>query len=57
MTSGTSNLLADVGGTSSSDVFAVGNYGTIVHYNGSAWSGMSSGNQSRNVRIWWPRTA
>jgi len=32
-----------VWGTSSSDVFAVGRQGTIIHYNGKAWSTMTSG--------------
>jgi len=35
--------LTGVGGTSSSDVFAVGN-GLIFHYDGSSWSDMSPGN-------------
>ncbi len=43
MNSGTSNYLAGVWGSSSSDVFAVGGFGTILHYDGSTWSSMSSG--------------
>jgi hypothetical protein len=36
------NTLDGVWGSSSSDVFAVGYSGTILHYNGSAWSTMTS---------------
>ena len=42
MASGTSNHLWAVWGTSSSNVFAVGANGTILRYNGSAWSSMDS---------------
>ena len=35
--------LDGVWGSSATDVFAVGDSGTILHYNGSAWSAMSSG--------------
>jgi hypothetical protein len=38
MSSGTSNTLYDVWGSSSSDVYAVGDSGTMLHYDGSAWS-------------------
>jgi hypothetical protein len=38
MTSGTTNHLWNVWGSSATDVFAVGIYGTILHYNGSAGS-------------------
>ena len=37
MNSGTNELLSGVWGTSSSDVFAVGYWGTILHYDGSQW--------------------
>ena len=37
------NELYGVWGSSASDVFAVGDGGTILHYDGSAWSAMSSG--------------
>lgn len=43
MSSGTTYHLSDVWGPSSSDVFAVGEGGTIQHYDGNAWSAMSSG--------------
>ena len=38
-----SQPLVWVHGTSASDVFAVGQNGVIVHYNGSTWTSMSSG--------------
>ena len=38
--------------TSSSNVFAVGNSGTIVHYNGSAWHKIESGTTSDFRDIW-----
>jgi len=39
-------------GTSSSDVFAVGRQGTIIHYNGKAWSTMTSGTTDDILGIW-----
>ena len=39
----TGNTLNGVWGSSGSDVFAVGEAGTILHYHGSAWSAMISG--------------
>ena len=38
-----SDSLSDVWGTSSSDVYAVGWGGTILHYDGHAWEEMPSG--------------
>jgi hypothetical protein len=52
MTSGTTNELDAIWGSSASDVFAVGDAGTILHYNGSAWSAMSSGTNENLFRIW-----
>jgi hypothetical protein len=43
MNSGTSNSVECVWGSSGSDVFAVGDKGTILHYDGSAWSAMDDG--------------
>jgi hypothetical protein len=43
MTSGTGAHLMSVWGTSSNDVYAVGSNGTILHYDGTAWSQMASG--------------
>ena len=42
-TMGDGNEKMAVWGTSSNDVFAVGDSGTILRYNGSAWSAMTSG--------------
>jgi len=43
MSRGAQDFLFGVWGSSSSDVFAVGYYGTVLHYNGSAWSAMTAG--------------
>ena len=42
----------DVWGSSGSDVFAVGNGGTILHYDGSAWSAMTSGTTFALNGVW-----
>jgi hypothetical protein len=52
MTSGTTNNLLGVWGSSSHDVFAVGYSGTIIHYNGSTWSSMTSGTTNPLTGIW-----
>ena len=51
-TSGTTNWLNGVWGSSPSDVFAVGERGTILHYDGSAWSAMASGTSNRLNGVW-----
>ena len=43
MTSNTGKILYAVWGSSSTDVFAVGQDGTILHYDGSGWTAMDSG--------------
>ncbi|RME70944.1 MAG: hypothetical protein D6784_15885 [Chloroflexi bacterium] len=43
MTSGTTVWLNSVWGSRANDVFAVGDNGTILHYDGSSWSAMNSG--------------
>ena len=43
MTSGTTGELYGVWGSSTSDVFAVGAGGTILHYDGTDWSEMDNG--------------
>jgi hypothetical protein len=52
MSSGTTEGLLGVWGISGSDVFAVGRAGTILHYNGMAWSGMSSGTGETLWSVW-----
>jgi hypothetical protein len=43
MSSGTTDDIYNVWGSSGSDVFAAGDFRSILHYDGSAWSDMSSG--------------
>jgi len=52
MDSGTSNTLKGVWGSSANDVFAVGDDGTIVHYNGDLWSSMDSGTDGVFEDVW-----
>jgi hypothetical protein len=52
MTSGTSAWLHGVWGSSGSDVFAVGESGTILHYDGSSWSSMTSGTSDSLDGVW-----
>ncbi len=44
--------LADLWGTSSSDVYAVGEEGTILHYDGTEWSAMTSGTDHNLNGVW-----
>ena len=46
------NLLSTVWGSGASDVWAVGYFGAIVHWNGSAWSGFSTGTTYHLSDIW-----
>ncbi|MBN2284605.1 MAG: WD40 repeat domain-containing protein, partial [Deltaproteobacteria bacterium] len=46
------NDLVSVWGTSGSDVFAVGYGGTILRYDGSAWSPMTSGTTQTLWGVW-----
>jgi hypothetical protein len=52
MTSGTTQLLRSIWGSSATDVFTVGENGTILHYNGSSWSAMTSGTTQLLRSIW-----
>jgi hypothetical protein len=52
MTSGTTNNLNSIWGSSGSDVFAVGDSGAILHYDGTAWSAMASPTTSNLNSIW-----
>ena len=53
MSSGTTWWLEGVWGSSGSNVFAVGGDGTILHYNGSSWSAMSSGTSANYLGDVW----
>jgi len=53
MTSGTTEHLYGVWGNSATDVFAVGNYGTILHYTSGTWSKMTSGNTTDTLNDVW----
>jgi len=44
--------LHDIWGSSGSDVFAVGEYGTIYHYDGTSWSFMTSGSNEGLIGVW-----
>jgi len=46
------NHLRGVWGRSGSDVFAVGDDGTILHYNGTSWSSMDSGTSEHLNGVW-----
>jgi uncharacterized protein YjdB len=46
MVSGTTAQLNGIWGTSATNVFAVGDVGTILHYDGSSWAPMASGTTS-----------
>lgn len=46
------SLLKAVWGSSSNDVFAVGANGTILHYNGTDWSSMSSDTTNNLNGVW-----
>ena len=57
MDSGTSHALYGVWGTSSSDVYAVGSNivgppGTILHYDGTNWSAMTSPTDEGLLGVW-----
>ena len=52
MSNGTLTTLNDIWGSSSSDVFAVGYFGTIFHYDGIAWSEIKPGIASDFWDFW-----
>ena len=52
MSSGTTQYLNSVWGSSGSDVFAVGGGGAIQHYNGTTWSSMTSGTTAWLYAVW-----
>jgi len=49
-----STTLFAVWGSSASDVYAVGNIGTILHYNGTDWSAETSNTTGQLLSIWGP---
>ncbi|MBN2107928.1 MAG: hypothetical protein JW832_10930 [Deltaproteobacteria bacterium] len=52
MNSKTLETFRGLWGMSLTDVYAVGDYGTILHYDGSAWQPMPSGTDLRLFGIW-----
>jgi hypothetical protein len=46
------NRLMGVWGSGASDVWAVGDSGTILHWNGSAWSSATSGTANTLTGVW-----
>lgn len=52
LASGTEAQLQALWGTSSSDVFAVGSGGTVLHYDGRSWTGMASGTTETLNGVW-----
>ena len=44
--------LESVWGSSATDVFAVGDIGTILHYDGDTWSGQASGSTNWLYGVW-----
>jgi hypothetical protein len=52
MDSGTRASLNSVWGSSGDDVFAVGDSGTILHFDGSTWNPMSSGTEEPLNDVW-----
>ena len=52
MKSGSEQNLQSVWGNSGKDVFAVGEQGTILHYNGSSWSSMESFTEANLMSVW-----
>lgn len=52
MATGTSRRIRSVWGTSGSDVFAVGLGGEILHYDGNAWTSMSSDSPAALRGVW-----
>ena len=52
MESGITRDLKGIWGNSGLDIFAVGDYGTILHYDGTSWSAMSSGTTEDIWDVW-----
>jgi hypothetical protein len=45
-------LFGGIWGSSPTDVYAVGEYGTILHYDGNSWSDMTSGSTASLLDVW-----
>lgn len=52
MTSGTTVILYGVWGSSATDVFAVGDMSTILHYDGMSWAPMAAGTEYLFACVW-----
>jgi len=52
MTSGTSNYLRGIWGSSANNIFAVGTFGTILRYNGNIWAGMTMPVSNDLYAVW-----
>ncbi len=52
MTSGTTTHLYGVWGSSATDVFAVGDMSTILHYDGMSWAPMAAGTEYLFACVW-----
>jgi len=52
VTSGTTADLYGIWGAGSSDIYAVGGSGTVIHYNGTGWAAMTSGTAAELYDIW-----
>ena len=48
----TTQTLYGVWGSGPDNIFAVGDSGTILHYNGTAWTAMDSGSTSNLKGVW-----
>ena len=53
MTSGTTEDLYEIWGRSSSDLYVVGDAGTILHYDGSSWSDVSGASTTNLRGVWY----
>ncbi|MCP4107814.1 MAG: hypothetical protein GY749_20105 [Desulfobacteraceae bacterium] len=52
METNTNNNLRDIWGNSGTDIFAVGEKGTILHYDGSTWTAMASNSYNYLRSVW-----
>jgi hypothetical protein len=51
-TRGTMHLLNDVWGNTPNNVYVVGQAGTVLHYDGSSWELMATGQMGDLIRVW-----